>query len=895
MSATVSTLGIAVDTTSVKRATQDLRELAAQGPNAARSATGVESAMGGVGRGAKSAGAAVGYFVDQAGRWRSASGAFASASEQARLGLEGVGAGAANATSSLSSFGTLLRGATLLYAAKEFIQLGDASANLNAKLSLVAGTGQKFSETQVQLYQMAQQTRSGLAETADLYGRIARSTETLGVSQASVLTVTKAINSSMVISGASAQSAAAALVQLGQGFASGTLRGEELNSVLEQSPRLAQAIADGMGVSVGELRKLGVEGKLTAQEVFQAIQSQAEKLNEEFGKMPTTVAGAMTQVKNTLLTVVGEIDQKIGATAFLANFLSGVSTGVDRLRAGIKISHGAGLEDPTVRLAVSRQRDVLKGEVEDLEKKKSGLTGVQLRVVQGLLAQSRKDLAELDRDLANADPASNEGGETRKIARMQAEAAAAKALGKARKELTEHYVKSAHMEKELADAKEKWKGDLPKDIEKAIRDKYRDRSAERHSASALKSAQREADQVLAAQTRGKLEAEKAASAEEDGILKQRLDMARMYRQSDLMSEAEYNSATKNARDERIRELQAHFIAEKAVLEAQKSGTKDPSTRVAIDAEIAKKGYDTQKAIQGIQDEAGRQEIQQFIDRQVSLRQVLEMNIGPTYKYEQRLKELNELLAKGLDPTVWAKEESKAWNERARAIYQAKKETEGFIDYAGIANGAINDFLGEGLNSVLSGSYSDIGKSFENMISKMLMQAAQAQLQKALWGNSGSGGGEDGMGDGLLKVGVEFAKKYFGGGGHADGGNVSRGGLYEINERGTEVLSMGGRQYLMAGDDGYVKSAERLRAESNTSATGSNSQSTTSAAAPAVTVNVINQGKPADVSSQRQRSDGQGGVIIDMVLKEVAKDIRSGGPVADAIQGQYGVSRAVGAT
>ncbi|MCR5865220.1 tape measure protein [Aquincola sp. J276] len=200
----------------------------------------------------------------------------------------------AAAASNQASAGALamrnaLAGLSVAALGREFIQAADAMTNLNARLALVATGYANFQRAQREVIAIAQETRTGLGQTADLFTSLSRSTEALGVSQSDVLGVTRTINQALVVSGANAESAAAALVQLGQGFASGTLRGEELNSVLEQAPRLARAIADGMGVTVGQLRDLGKAGKLTAEQVFQAIQKGGAAINSEFERMPLTV------------------------------------------------------------------------------------------------------------------------------------------------------------------------------------------------------------------------------------------------------------------------------------------------------------------------------------------------------------------------------------------------------------------------------------------------------------------------------------------------------------------------------------------------------------------------------------------------------------------------------
>lgn len=216
---------------------------------------------------------------------------------------------------------------------KQAVSLADTYNNLTGRLRLVTNGTAELAQVQSELFQMAQRTRSGFAETGDLYARIARSAKDLGLQQSQLLSITETINQAMVVSGSSAEGMRAALVQLGQGFASGTLRGEELNSVLEQAPRLAQAIADGMGVSVGQLRKLGEDGKLTAEAVTGALLSQRQAVEREFAQMPKTVGQALTVAGNELLKFVGLGDQATGASSMLASGIIAVSKNFDVLAA----------------------------------------------------------------------------------------------------------------------------------------------------------------------------------------------------------------------------------------------------------------------------------------------------------------------------------------------------------------------------------------------------------------------------------------------------------------------------------------------------------------------------------------------------------------------------------
>lgn len=173
---------------------------------------------------------------------------------------------------------------------REAFQLASAWQETENKLRLVTNGFQELQRTQESLIGISQRTFQTYGATADLFSRLARNTEELGLSQKDLLQVTETINKTVALSGTSAQSASAALFQLGQGLAAGALRGEELNSVLENTPELARAIAQGLGVTTGELRKLGAEGKITAEAVIGAIKNQTDQVNSEFSKLTPTIA-----------------------------------------------------------------------------------------------------------------------------------------------------------------------------------------------------------------------------------------------------------------------------------------------------------------------------------------------------------------------------------------------------------------------------------------------------------------------------------------------------------------------------------------------------------------------------------------------------------------------------
>ncbi|OXH92665.1 tape measure domain-containing protein, partial [Burkholderia multivorans] len=214
---------------------------------------------------------------------------------------------------------------------RELVEVADQYKNLQARLRLAVTSQEEFNRADAALFEIAQRNRAPLAETVTLYARLAPSVQALGRSQADVLAATDAIGQAVSLSGASSEAAAGALLQLGQAFASGQLRGEEFNSVIEQTPRLAQAIADGMGVPLGSLRALAQEGKITSKAVLDALLKQRGRLAEEYGSLPDTVSGALTRLRNAFLRAFGERDTSSGLTAGLAQAIQLVAQHLELL------------------------------------------------------------------------------------------------------------------------------------------------------------------------------------------------------------------------------------------------------------------------------------------------------------------------------------------------------------------------------------------------------------------------------------------------------------------------------------------------------------------------------------------------------------------------------------
>ena len=207
------------------------------------------------------------------------------------------------------------------FGVQQLIAMADQFSQLQSRLALAVTSQEEFNRANTELFEIAQRNRAPLEETIALYARLAPSFQAMGRDQGEALAVTDAIGQAIALSGTSAAGAAGALTQLGQAFASGVLRGEEFNSVNEATPRVMQAIAQGMGVPIGALRKMAEQGQLTAEVVVNALLDQRERLATEYASMPVTVTGALTQLRNAFLKTLGEADQASGTTAALAQVI----------------------------------------------------------------------------------------------------------------------------------------------------------------------------------------------------------------------------------------------------------------------------------------------------------------------------------------------------------------------------------------------------------------------------------------------------------------------------------------------------------------------------------------------------------------------------------------------
>lgn len=249
-----------------------------------------------------------------------------------RQGLEGI-AGQLRTLQQLA--GAAIGGQLLGGLVGDVARTADAYSNLAARIRLVTGEGQAFDRAFQGVFDIATRTNSSLESTGTLFQRIAQAGKEIKLSNESALALTETINQAVQVSGGSAESADAAVTQLIQGLQSGVLRGEEFNSVMEQAPRLARALADGLGVTTDELRKQADAGRLTSQVVIGALQGQADVVATEFNKLPPTVGRAIQNLSTEWTRYIGEVDQANGISTKAAQAIGLVAQNLDVLGSAL--------------------------------------------------------------------------------------------------------------------------------------------------------------------------------------------------------------------------------------------------------------------------------------------------------------------------------------------------------------------------------------------------------------------------------------------------------------------------------------------------------------------------------------------------------------------------------
>lgn len=216
----------------------------------------------------------------------------------------------------------------------------DGYTEIQNKLRLVESASISSSKGLNNVFDIALKTNQSINATSGVYQRFAQNAETLKISQAQIASLTETVSKAVAVSGASAGAADAALTQFGQALGSGILRGDEFNSVMEQTPALAKAIATGLGVTTGELRNMAKEGKLTMDVLVPALERAKESVDDQFNTRILTISAAFENLNTSTVKWIGELDKSTGASEAFAKAINEIA---NHLTVVASLAAGAGV------------------------------------------------------------------------------------------------------------------------------------------------------------------------------------------------------------------------------------------------------------------------------------------------------------------------------------------------------------------------------------------------------------------------------------------------------------------------------------------------------------------------------------------------------------------------
>ncbi|HCA9779221.1 TPA: tape measure protein [Klebsiella quasipneumoniae subsp. similipneumoniae] len=342
----------------------------------------------------------------------------------------------------LNKVGVAIAAAFTIDAAKNLIAIGDEMVTLQARIGRLSPSIDVAKDTLASLSAIASQTGSGLYETEKLWESLTTSLKETGATNAQVLSLTATLQKIGTIGGSSAEEMSNALRQFGQSMAKGVIQAEEFNSVIEQMPELARQIAAGLGISIGDLRKRMLEGKLTAQDALNAIQRQSQSVNEEFDKMPVSIDRAKNSLDVAFKNAINDLNQAIGLTTTLAGLMQSVADNLNYYNNNVGDSSRM---PKLIKLQQDLNNELKDGqrwyETDSVFQARRAQAAVQLKQIEGEIAHIRaKAQKDAGSNQFNAPPTKGDDAATKKLVQnSERRLALAKLEGEARARLQAQY------------------------------------------------------------------------------------------------------------------------------------------------------------------------------------------------------------------------------------------------------------------------------------------------------------------------------------------------------------------------------------------------------------------------------------------------------------------------
>ena len=217
---------------------------------------------------------------------------------------------------------------------RQLLDLSNEYQNLQNRLKLVTNSSRELASVQQELFEISRRTRGGFSETVELYQKLALQASNLGLKNSELLQITENVNKVIGIAGVGAVQASSGILQLSQAFASGRLQGDEFRSISENIPPLLTIFAKELGVTRGELKELGSQGKITSEVIARALIKETDNINESFKALSPTIGQATVRIGNSFVNLVGKFNEVTGTADALSSAIIGVSNALDSLTEG---------------------------------------------------------------------------------------------------------------------------------------------------------------------------------------------------------------------------------------------------------------------------------------------------------------------------------------------------------------------------------------------------------------------------------------------------------------------------------------------------------------------------------------------------------------------------------
>lgn len=825
----------------------------------------------------------------------------------------------------LNKVGVAIGAAFTLETAKRLIAIGDEMNTLQARVARLSPSIDAARETMKSLSVIASQTGSSLSDTERLWESMTSALKETGATNSQILALTSTLQKIGTIGGSSAEEMSNALRQFGQSIAGGTVRAEEFNSILEQMPELARQIASGLGISIGELRKRMLEGKLSATDALNAIQDRSQAVNEEFDKMPVSIERAKNSLDVAFRNAISDLNQAIGLTSTLAGLMQNVA---DNLNFYNNNAGDAARMPKLIKLQQDLNKEVQEGqrwyETDTVFQQRRGQAAFELKKTEQEIASIRAKAAQDAKNNSGFKPSGTKGDDaaTQKLVKnSERRLALSKLEGEARARLQAQY--------DAADA-----GVTDQKRVKAIEDQYaatyRNTEAQKENNREGKTSANQAEAIAQKLENLKEQSELAADStsqlsREQAILNAQQSLGKSATQSQIDLAGQYAAKkwdTANA-------IKAQAAAEKLLPEARenaryKQDVQDLNTALSA-KKISQEQYNqtserleaehqtnlakirAQQAVTPQQDAAGSVDpVQQLANenaRKLALIQSFEQQGLITHQnalalrsaadtqYEQqriaaqwelwRNQSLgNEMLASSLESL--AGNASNAFTGIITGSMTAQEAMQSLASNA--LNSLINGFVQMGVEwvkSAIMGQTAQIAATAATTSAAVAGTAtttaasvSSAAVTTAAWtpaaivASIGSFGGAAAIGIGAVIAAMAMAGGIAGK--RKNGGPVSAGSLYQVGEGGMPEIyqASNGSQYMIPGDNGKVISNKDMQ----------------SGGGGGVVINIQNY-TPATVDAQAS-PDGKGGWTVDAFIY----DMDSGGPASQAIQRNHQAPR-----